>query len=91
MVLFATGLGPVSNTPATGAAAGSNPTSETPTKPIVTIGSVSATVDFSGLAPGFVGLYQLNVVVPLNAPSGSQDVVIQVGNQASKPVKIAIR
>jgi uncharacterized protein (TIGR03437 family) len=52
---------------------------------------VQAVVNFSGLAPGFVGLYQVNVVVPGSAPPGSQDVVIQVGNQASRAAKIAIR
>ena len=91
VVVFATGLGPVSNTPSTGAAAGSNPTSESPVKPIVTVGGVSATVDFSGLAPGFVGLFQVNIELAPNTPSGSQDVVIQIGNQSSKPVKISIR
>jgi uncharacterized protein (TIGR03437 family) len=30
----------------------------------VTIGSKSAQVTFKGLAPGFVGLAQLNVIVP---------------------------
>jgi uncharacterized protein (TIGR03437 family) len=91
VVLFATGLGPVSNTPASGAAAGSNPTSESPVKPIVTVGGVGETVDFSGLAPGFVGLFQVNIEIAPNTPSGSEDVIIQVGNQTSKPVKISIR
>jgi uncharacterized protein (TIGR03437 family) len=37
----------------------------------VFIGGVPATVAFKGLAPGFAALYQVNIVVPSNAPSGS--------------------
>ncbi len=33
-------------------------------------------VSYQGLAPGFVGLYQFNVTIPANAPSG--DVAVQV-------------
>ena len=32
--------------------------------PIVSVGGASAPVTFSGLAPGFVGLYQVNIQVP---------------------------
>jgi uncharacterized protein (TIGR03437 family) len=32
----------------------------------------SAPVQFSGLAPGFVGLYQVNVQIPSSALSGNQ-------------------
>ena len=34
------------------------------------IGGLPARVDFAGLAPGFVGLYQVNAVVPAGIPSG---------------------
>ena len=43
----------------------------TSTTPKVGIGSIPAVVVFSGLAPGFVGLYQLNVQVPGNTASGN--------------------
>jgi uncharacterized protein (TIGR03437 family) len=33
-------------------------------------GDLSARVDYAGLAPGYVGLYQFNVVVPSGTPSG---------------------
>ena len=49
--------------------------------PTVTIGGAGATVDFAGLAPGFVGLYQFNFVVP-NVPDGDQPVTIRVGSVA---------
>lgn len=62
--IFCAGLGAVNNPPATGATASTTPLSTTISVPRVTIGGVSATVSFSGLAPGFVGLYQVNVQVP---------------------------
>ncbi len=34
----------------------------------VTIGEIDAPVVFQGLAPGFVGLYQVNAVVPSGVP-----------------------
>jgi uncharacterized protein (TIGR03437 family) len=49
----------------------------------VTVGSVPATVQFCGLAPGFVGLYQLNVLVPANAPTGTQPMVISMGGASA--------
>jgi uncharacterized protein (TIGR03437 family) len=62
VLIYGTGLGPVSPAQQSGAAAaGAASTTVTPT---VTIGGVTASTGFSGLAPGFVGLYQINAVVP---------------------------
>jgi uncharacterized protein (TIGR03437 family) len=77
--LYCNGLGPVTNQPATGAVAPAGPLAETTTMPTVTIGGQSATVEFSGLAPGLVGLYQINVQIPANATAGTQAVVISIG------------
>ncbi len=72
--IFATGLGMVdavqNGNLSDGEPAPSHPVANTTTAPTVSIGGVSATVSFSGLAPGFVGLNQVNVVVPVNAPTG---------------------
>ena len=70
--IYCTGLGPVNNQPATGTAALSNPLSTTATAPVVTVGGVLAAVSFSGLAPGFVGLYQVDVQVPESTPMGTR-------------------
>ncbi len=70
--IFCTGLGAVTNPPANGAAAAAGDLlSETMATPSVTIDGVQATVTFSGLAPGFVGLYQVNVEVPQGVSPGA--------------------
>jgi uncharacterized protein (TIGR03437 family) len=57
--LYCTGLGPVTNQPITGAVASGSQLSETITRPTVTIGNAPAVVLYSGLAPTFIGLYQI--------------------------------
>lgn len=92
ITIYCTGLGAVTNRPATGAAALANPLSRTSSNPTVTIGGVPATVSFSGLAPGFVGLYQVNAQVPANAPvSDTATVVLSIGGATSNAVTIAVR
>jgi uncharacterized protein (TIGR03437 family) len=89
--IYCTGLGPVTNQPATGAAAVANPLSSTTTTPTVTIGGAPAMVAFSGLAPGFVGLYVVTLQVPMNAPTGnSVPVQLTIGGVQSNIVTIAI-
>ncbi len=64
IVLYAAGLGAVNGNLAIGAAEPATPALTTVTVPQVSLGGVPLTVTFSGLAPGFVGLYQVNAVVP---------------------------
>jgi uncharacterized protein (TIGR03437 family) len=49
-------------------------------------------VDFAGLAPGFVGLGQINVTVPDEAASGAAiPLIIEIAGQKSQPATISIR
>ena len=90
--IFCTGLGVVTNQPASGAPAPDNPLSETALPPTVTIGDVPALVSFSGLGPGFVGLYQVNAQVPKNVPIGEAvPVVLTIGGVDSNTVTIAVQ
>lgn len=90
--IFCTGLGDVANRPASGAPAPSDKLSVTSLIPAVTVGGISSEVTFSGLAPGFVGLYQVNVQVPTNAPTGDAvPVVLTVGAASSNAVTIAVQ
>jgi uncharacterized protein (TIGR03437 family) len=66
--------------PADGTAGNGQTTLATPT---VSIGGANATVSFSGLAPGFVGLYQVNAVVPSGLAGGDQPVTIAIGAATS--------
>jgi uncharacterized protein (TIGR03437 family) len=77
IMIFCTGLGPTNPSFATGSAATGANTTASPV--MVTIGGQNATVVQSGLAAGFVGLYQVNAIVP-SGLSGSQSVLITVGS-----------
>jgi len=49
-------------------------------------------VSFAGLAPGFVGLYQVNIPIPLATPPGSGiSLTLKQGGQGSNAVEIAIQ
>ena len=93
VVIYCTGLGPVTNQPTTGAVSPGPPNlAKSITTPIVTIGGIQADVVFAGLSPGFVGLYQVNVQVPSNAPvGGAVPVAMSVGGAASNTVQMAIQ
>jgi len=91
--LYANGLGPVTNQPPDGVAATASPLSQTPTTPVVTIGGAAvpaSDVAFSGLAPGFPALYQINVKVPATAQTGNAvPITLQIGGTTS-PTSTAI-
>ncbi len=90
--IYCNGLGPVSNTPADGASAVASPLSEiTGTLPVVTIGGQNAAVGFAGLAPGFAGLYQLNVTVPTGIGTGSQPVTLSIGGVAAPSLSMYVQ
>ena len=91
VLIYATGLGAVTNQPATGAAAPLSPLARTTTMPVVMIGGAAATVQFSGLAPGLVGIYQINVLVPAESASGTDvPVSISMDGVASNTVSMAV-
>jgi len=89
--IFATGLGPVVPVVHTNAPAAGNALSRTAFTPTVSFGGVPARVDFSGLAPLLIGLYQINAAVPTEAESGSLDLVVTANGVASNPAKIAVQ
>jgi uncharacterized protein (TIGR03437 family) len=90
--IFCTGLGAVTNQPASGAAAPGDPPAISLTIPRVTIGGAPTSVQFSGLAPGFAGLYQVNTVVPAAAAKGvAVPVTISIGGMTSNTVTIAVQ
>jgi uncharacterized protein (TIGR03437 family) len=89
VILYGTGLGSVANPPADGMPASGQPASDLPLVLIASSGTstgattgtppvfIPAAVGYSGLAPGYVGLWQINVQIPNDAQSGGS-VVIKV-------------
>lgn len=90
VLLYATGLGAVYPYVPNSFPAPAEPLSTTVETPEVLVGGSPAQVLFSGLAPGYTGLYQLNIVIPEAAASGVVDVVVSVSGQTSKAVKVAV-
>jgi uncharacterized protein (TIGR03437 family) len=77
--------------PRDGDAATASPTIATAAAPMVTIGGKEGTILFSGLAPGYVGLWQLNVKVPIDAPVGAAvELIVRYGGKNSSRVTIAV-
>jgi uncharacterized protein (TIGR03437 family) len=91
ILLFANGLGPVDTPQVSGEPASSTKLVNTNTKASVTIGGTAAEVDFSGLAPGLVGCYQVNVVVPSGISAGTQQMVVSVNGVASAAISIVVQ
>jgi minor extracellular serine protease Vpr len=91
VMLYANGLGPVTNQPASGEPAPGNPLAQTKSKPVVTIGGKQADVSFSGLAPGFAGLYQINATIPSGLTAGNQPITVSIGGKTSKTSTIAVQ
>ena len=88
IAVFGTGFGQVDGTWDSGQPAAAP--SATITSPIVTIGGLPSSVLFSGFAPGFVGLYQINVQVPEAMPAGTQPLIISMGGMESNAVTIPV-
>jgi adhesin/invasin len=80
----------VSNQPADGTAAGSNPLSSVTSAVTATIGGQTAAVSFAGLAPGFVGLWQANIVVPSGVTQGDLPLVVTAGGQSSNSANVSV-
>lgn len=64
ITIYATGLGQVSPPVASGQAGPSYPLAAMTTAPLVKVGGQLARVEYAGLAPGYVGVYQINATVP---------------------------
>jgi adhesin/invasin len=54
------------------------------------IGGLPAFVTYSGLAPGFVGLYQINAALPNGLQAGNQPVQILMGGTKSNTVILPV-
>ena len=84
VLIYLSGLGPVTPAVAAGTAAPTNPLSQVPLNDIaVNIDNQPATVQYAGLAPGLAGLYQLNVTIPFFVRTGNMEIDIVMGPPAT--------
>ena len=91
ILIYGTGFGAVVPNVSSGAAAPGDPLANVSAGVTVQIGGRDAEVGFAGLAPGFVGLYQLNVrLAPETVPAPSVPVVVNVAGIASNSVTIPV-
>lgn len=90
IAVYLTGLGAVTNPVATGMFAPLSPLSMVRGTVTATIGGQAAQVLFAGLAPGFAGLYQVNLVVPQLA-AGNYLLQISVNGEASNSAPLSIQ
>jgi uncharacterized protein (TIGR03437 family) len=83
ITFFGIGFGPVSPSPPQGQLVQQLNSLTMPFE--VFFGNTKATVSYAGLAPGFIGLYQFNVVVPSIAASDLVPITFALGNFAGAP------
>jgi uncharacterized protein (TIGR03437 family) len=89
--VYATGLGAVAPAVASGTPTPSSPLSTTVAPVTAYVGGRSANVTFAGLAPGLIGVYQVNLIVPLSAPSGTNRLVLYangIGSQTGATIQV---
>jgi uncharacterized protein (TIGR03437 family) len=99
LVIYAFGLGPTSPPVTAGVGApATEPFARVEPLPEVIFGGglqgipVVVTPLFAGLTPNYVGLYQINVIVPENAPRGpAVPITLDMNGVASNTVTIAIQ
>jgi uncharacterized protein (TIGR03437 family) len=99
VVIYAIGFGPTSPPVLSGTASPTSPLAEVPGTTQVCFGTETpffqapcATAQFSGLTPGFVGLYQVNVTIPAGITTGNSTMsLLLVDNVKSAPIQLAVQ
>jgi uncharacterized protein (TIGR03437 family) len=92
LVIYCAGLGQVTPAVAAGVPASLTSLTYTVNPVVVQMGGTQAIVQFSGLTPGFTGLYQVNAVVPNGLPDNSAtQLQMQVSGQTSGGVTFAVQ
>jgi uncharacterized protein (TIGR03437 family) len=84
IVLYGVGFGAVTPDPGAGNVVQDENSLVLPVH--VSIGGVPAQVNYAGLAPGMIGLYQFNVVVPDTNPGDAVPLVFSVGPSTGQQV-----
>jgi uncharacterized protein (TIGR03437 family) len=88
---YLTGSGPVSPAAKDGVPASTTSLVYVQAGNSATIGNQPATVSFAGLAPGFVGLVQMNIVVPAGLAPGTYPLSVTIDGQTSNAAPITVK
>jgi uncharacterized protein (TIGR03437 family) len=83
IVMYGVGFGPVNPSTPAGQIVPQTPSNSLTTPLAVFFGPAQATLSYFGLAPGYVGLYQFNVVVPTIAASNAVPLTFVLGSSNS--------
>ncbi|HKD07088.1 MAG TPA: proprotein convertase P-domain-containing protein [Bryobacteraceae bacterium] len=84
IIAYASGLGTVNPSLVAGAVPPANPLSYVTGNVTAVIGGLPATVLYAGAAPGYPGLYQLNISIPAGVSSGQNEVDLFVNGIAAQ-------
>ena len=91
VVIYLSGMGATNPAVTSGDPAPSTPPyAEVTAAPTVTLDGQTATVQFAGLVPGLVGLYQVNFQVPPNAGTGDQTLIVSQNGVASNATRLPV-
>ncbi len=90
IVIYLTGMGRTWPAVDTGSPAPLCPLATAQVPPVVTLGGFELIVEYAGLTPGLVGVYQIDARVPDNVPTGMivPLVISQGDNSTSLPVRV---
>jgi uncharacterized protein (TIGR03437 family) len=86
---YLTGQGPLDLPVPSGSAASSDPLIGTAARVTAMIGGQNAEVTFAGMAPGMVGVFQVNLRIPVFAP-GDYRLAVGVGGAMSNAALISV-
>ena len=92
VVMYFTGIGPITNNPGDGRAAPGGPLAQSTSSYSIVVNGVVAHIDYLGLTPGYAGLGQVNFQIPASTPaSNTVPVVLTIAGTGSKTVQISVK
>jgi len=90
VAVFASGLGPVFPSILDGVGAPSSPLSKTSNTFSADISGTAASIAYQGLAPGFAGLYQINITIPSGLSAGDNTIGLTGPDSYSSEAAISV-
>ena len=91
ITVYLTGQGPLDNPVATGTVAPVDPLSRAVAPAQAKIGGIAAEIQFLGLAPGLVGISQMNLLIPEDVAAGEQPLEVSIGGVAANTSTLSVQ